>query len=250
MRKILKDQQVGLDSNFEYRGKNQTRLETFSDAAFALAVTLLVLSSSVPETFLELRNSMRFIIPFAISVVLLTVIWYQHYLFFLKYGLQDRNTVMLNTALIFLILIYVYPLKFLSRFLFELFMAAFSGDASILLSSFGDFSNANIKFLMIIYGIGAALIFFTVALLYRYAYSKRRELGLSEYEIFMTRATLKSNILMGSVPTLSVLLTLINFGHPVVNYYVSGFSYFLYPIVMPVYGRYIRKKRKARFGTE
>lgn len=51
MRQLLKNTEVGLDPYFNYRGKNQTRVETFSDAAFALGITLLVLSSTVPETF-------------------------------------------------------------------------------------------------------------------------------------------------------------------------------------------------------
>jgi hypothetical protein len=47
MRQSLKENNIlGLNPKFEYRGQNQTRLETFSDAAFALAITLLVLSSS------------------------------------------------------------------------------------------------------------------------------------------------------------------------------------------------------------
>ncbi|MFY0598296.1 MAG: hypothetical protein JXR03_01410 [Cyclobacteriaceae bacterium] len=42
MRKILKDQEVDLDPHFRYIGKNQTRVEALSDAAFALVITLSV----------------------------------------------------------------------------------------------------------------------------------------------------------------------------------------------------------------
>ena len=50
----MKDQEVGLDPYFRYRGKNQTRVEAFTDAAFALGITLIVLSTSAPNTFEEL----------------------------------------------------------------------------------------------------------------------------------------------------------------------------------------------------
>ena len=69
----LKDQLVGLDPKFKYRGLNQTRIETFSDAVFAFTVTLVALSSSVPETFEELKESFRDIIPFFLCAVLIVV---------------------------------------------------------------------------------------------------------------------------------------------------------------------------------
>lgn len=114
MRKVF-ETVVGLNPNFSFRGKQQTRIETFSDAVFALAITLLVLSSTIPETFEDLWASMRDVIPFAICVALIIVIWYQHYIFFLKYGLQDKVTILLNTILLFVLLVYVYPLKFLVK---------------------------------------------------------------------------------------------------------------------------------------
>ncbi|MEQ9202344.1 MAG: TMEM175 family protein [Cyclobacteriaceae bacterium] len=93
MRQSLKDQEVGLDSHFNYRGKNQTRVETFSDAAFALAITLMVLSSTVPNNLNDLLISMKDIIPFGICVVIILVIWYQHYIYFLRYGLQNLTVI-------------------------------------------------------------------------------------------------------------------------------------------------------------
>lgn len=247
MRQLLKNQGLGLDPHFHYRGMNQTRVETFSDAAFALAITLLVLSSSVPETYDELRNSMRLIVPFGISVTLLTVIWYQHYVFFLKYGLQNAFIITINSVLIFLILVYVYPLKFLSRFLFEYALAIFTQDFTVLKVGFGQPSFDNMQFLMTIYGVGAALIFFVLSIMYGYAYKKAKQLELTEYERFITRSGLITNILLGAIPTLSVLFFLIGFGNASVTLFISGFTYFLYPIVMPVYGFYMSKQFRRRF---
>ena len=103
MRTALKEQEIGFDPYFRYRGMNVTRIEGFSDAAFALAITLLVLSSSVPSTFHELWLSMANAVPFLCCVILIVLIWYQHYIFFLRYGLQDAKTIVINTTLLFLI---------------------------------------------------------------------------------------------------------------------------------------------------
>jgi uncharacterized membrane protein len=223
---------------------NQTRVETFSDAAFALAITLLVLSSTVPNTFEELRASLRMAIPFGISITLITVIWYQHYLFFLKFGLQDKVTITINTVLLFLILVYVYPLKFLARFLFELYASFFVGRENTELSSFGAMNQSNVSFLMLMYGLGATLIFFTLAWFYHYAISRKKELELNDYELFSAKTGRQANLLLGSVPLLSFLLVLISPFNGAWNFIIGGFTYMLYPLVMVIFGLWNQKKRK------
>ena len=181
----FKDQLVGLDPNFRYRGLNQTRIEAFSDAVFAVAFTLVVLSSAVPETFAELRKSIHDILPSFICIVLIVVIWYQHYIFFLRYGLQNTKTVTVNTLLLFLLLIYVYPLKFLARFLVELYGGLILGKPGNFMNDFGgEMNSENMTLLMTAYGAGATMIFLAMTWLYREAYKKRDELELNAYEVF------------------------------------------------------------------
>lgn len=248
MRKMLAEQEVGLDPHFRYRGKNQTRVETFSDAAFALAITLLVLSSTVPTTFSELIASTKMIIPFGLCVILIMVIWYQHYLFFLQYGLQDIRTVSINTLLIFQILVYVYPLKFLTRYLFEAVVLIFQGRINDILIMYPDASSNSIGFLMVFYGLGGASIFLTLAWLYHYAYSKREDLELNEYEIYTTIVSRRSNLLMASIPLLSSILALIDPFQNGLSYALSGFTYFFYTPLMMLHARHVKKTIKIRFG--
>jgi uncharacterized membrane protein len=247
MRAILKEQEVGLDPHFKYRGKNQTRVETFSDAAFALAITLLVLSSTVPTSFNELIISTRQIIPFGACVTLIVVIWYQHYLFFLQYGLQDIKTVAINTILIFLILVYVYPLKFLTTFLFESVSAILSGNIQYLSAAYPDISSSNIGFLMVFYGLGAAGIFLVLAWMYHYAYKQRDMLQLTKYEAYVTIVSRRSNILMAVIPLISSLIAYLEPFGSGATYAVSGFIYFLYTPLMFGHARIVRKHIESNF---
>lgn len=246
----LKDKLVGLDPNFRYRGLDQTRIETFSDAVFAVAFTLVVLSSAVPETFAQLRSSIQDIIPSFICIVLIVVIWYQHYVFFIRYGLQNTKTVTVNTFLLFMVLIYIYPLKFLARFLVELYGGLIVGRPDNFMDSFGgEMNSSNMTLLMTAYGAGATLIFLAMAWLYRHAYRKRDELELNEYEAFATKISLWQNLLMSSIPFLSTIVAYFHiFGHGALNFEIAGFIYMLYPPVMMTFGYRVKKKSKKLFG--
>lgn len=238
--KSIKNQLVGLDPKFNYRGLNQTRIETFSDAVFAFSLTLVVLSSSVPATFAELRESFRDIIPFFFCAILIVIIWYQHYVFFLRYGLQDMKTVVINTFLLFVLLIYVYPLKFLMDFIFEIYASLFTQDWSrpqAIMGTDGDGGH-----LLAWYGIGAALIFLSLAWLYRVAYRRKENLALDPYEQYITKISIWSNLLMSTVPILSSIIAMAGF-----NYIVAGFTYMLYPFVMIPFGYIMRRKISKKF---
>ena len=95
-----------------------SRLEAFSDAVFAFALTLLVVALEVPKSYDELMRIINGFVPFGCCFALLVWIWYEHNLFFRRYGLQDNYTVVLNGMLLFVVLFYVYPLKFMFDSLF------------------------------------------------------------------------------------------------------------------------------------
>src|SRR5215510_1225892 len=99
-------------SRFEHYRREVSRIEGFSDAVFAFAVTLLVVSLEVPRTFHELSLAMREFFAFAICFALLFQLWWRHFNFFRRYGLEDAPTIALTAVLLFVVLFYVYPLKF------------------------------------------------------------------------------------------------------------------------------------------
>src|ERR1043165_2361166 len=88
----------------EWRNHEVTRIEAFSDAVFAFAITLLIMSLEVPHDYQELVEGLSFAFPFGICFGIMFVIWYQQNLFFRRYGLHDMKTLILNAILMFFVL--------------------------------------------------------------------------------------------------------------------------------------------------
>ncbi|MGC2697560.1 MAG: TMEM175 family protein [Candidatus Angelobacter sp.] len=173
------------EKHFRWRGGEITRLEAFTDAVFAFAVTLLVVSLEVPHTFTELVAAMKGFVAFAICFAILVQVWYFHYKFSRRYGLQTVYTIVLNSALIFVVLFYVYPLKFL----FTLAVGGLSRGLTLPEEQLGHMVSTyhDLSLLWLIYSAGVIAVYLLFALLYQYAYKKRRELELNEYETLCTR---------------------------------------------------------------
>src|SRR5204863_4076464 len=104
LREKLIDLRLGENSTFRWRSHEISRIEGLSDAVFAFAVTLLVVSLEVPKTFEELMHAIRGFGSFAVCFALLFVVWFNQYKFFRRYGLQDALTMIINAGLLFVVL--------------------------------------------------------------------------------------------------------------------------------------------------
>lgn len=189
---------------FNWRGKEVSRTENLSDIVFAMALTLVV-ASSVPTSFAEIAALWREGIAIALCFIMLLSIWYGHYLFFRRYDLEDRKTMFLNAVLIFLVMVFAYPLKFLANFLVNFFTGGFANDRAV--EAVLTFEQA--PWLTAIYSMGYALVFFVFCLLYRHANKRADDIGLSEPEKIMTKAIIQGNIthvLFGLAVTVLALL--------------------------------------------
>ncbi|GJL92907.1 TMEM175 family protein [Hyphococcus sp.] len=184
------------DPHFRWRGDSVTRIENLSDIVFALALSLLAVASAPPSTFSQLVEIFRGGFAFAFAFSILLLIWNYHYIFFRRYGLSDQRTVFLNALLLFVVLLFIYPLRFLADFIFTLIPAFFSDfeRVSMMVGGIGDGAN-----LLIIYSFGYAAVFLIIAALYGHAASKCGELELDKNELRMTLRSRASALVQASV---------------------------------------------------
>jgi len=172
---------------FRLRGREVSRVEAFSDVVFGFALTLIVVSLEVPTEYADLIQTLRGFPAFAICFAMLTWIWHVHHTFFRRYALTDEITIALNTALLFLVLFYIYPLKFMFQVVTGQIRG--SGDAPTL---------------FMVYGLGFAGIFLLYLLMYAHAWRKRDELELNALERHDTQTAMwmfSAYIVIGIVST-------------------------------------------------
>lgn len=177
---------------FRWRSREISRLEGLSDAVFGFAITLLIVALEVPKTSGELLETMRGFASFGITFALLYLLWYRQFIFFRRYGLEDSPTVALNGALLFVVLFFVFPLKF---FIGALVDRLLGGGKTIRLPNGAVeriIQPGHMPMLLSIYGLGFTAISVIFFLLYVHAYRKREELDLNELELFDTRRTLEA----------------------------------------------------------
>lgn len=221
---------------FRLRGEAMSRIDGFSDVVFGFALTLLVVSLEVPRTYDQFHAALLDFVPFAICFLFLILIWMDHFRFFRRYGLHDIATLWINSALLFSVLFYVFPLKFL--------FSVASGrhvDPHI-------FSNPyQPREMMEVYGLGFSAIYFCLAALYFNAWRQRHQLGLNRIEVLITRAGVSEKF---GYACIGLLCALIAHLLPPQHSGDAGYFLFLVGIWSSVNGNiYRRKIRRARAST-
>ncbi|NNF08026.1 MAG: DUF1211 domain-containing protein [Candidatus Eisenbacteria bacterium] len=218
-----------------------TRLETFVDAAFAFAITLLVISvGSVPKSLSELVLALKAAPSFLVSFVLIMMVWMGHRKWSRRFGLEDTVTTLLSLGLVFLMLVYVVPLRSMASALLHFASAGYFPSE---LSIEGPEELAG---LFVIYGFGSFGVSGAIALLYARA-KAARELQLNELEVVLTHEEIASWTTMALTGLVSALLALLA---PAKLGVWAGFVYPTLCISMPSIGIYYAKKaerlREAR----
>jgi uncharacterized membrane protein len=169
------------ERNFTWRGGDPTRVEALSDMVFAFALTLLVVSVDPPRTFTELSAQLWGFPGFAAAFSVLLIIWHGHYIFFRRYNLSDGWTTTLNAGLLFLILFFVYPLKYMATMLSHFLQTVAAGAPAPPLTL------EEARYALILMGLGYAAVFLVFALLYARARSRADALQLDAKERALSR---------------------------------------------------------------
>ncbi len=216
-----------------WRSHDITRIEALSDAVFGFAISLLIISLEVPKSSEELLGSMVGLIPFVICFMIMFWIWRSQYKFFRRYGLHDRLTLTLNGMLLFVVLGFVYPLKFL-----------------IGLSVIGrgyEIRAVDYAPLVMLYNGGFALVGILYFAMYRNALAQSEEIALTEIEKFETKGYAWGFLIPGLASLTAVAIAYVMRGNP----NNVNLCYIVYGLLGPVMGIYHSRKRKAfkrRFG--
>lgn len=224
---------------FKIRNESPSRLENFSDAVFAFSITLLMISLEVPKTFTQILELTDELIAFAITIIPLFIIWQQHRLFFQRYGLDDRPILIWNTALLFIVLIFIFPLKFLSLFLIRLVSFIFLGTENVFNTMI---EGIQVPWLMVYYGIGVMGILFVFSRFYRHAMRMKTEIDLSDKEYNITRYYKRLYTHLCFIPVVSIIFVLVFMNVNVtIASIVSGILYSLTGVVFDINRRWLKK---------
>jgi uncharacterized membrane protein len=242
IRETLSKRESEVQNGFRLRGLGEvSRVEALSDGVIAFAITLLVVSLEVPHTFDELLVTMRGFLAFAITFAMLFHVWLVQYKFFRRYGLNDNFTIWMTALLLFVVLFYVYPLKFM----WTLIVNAFLGFGTTVQGANGRVEpvvrEGQAPAMFMIYGLGFAAVFAIFSLLYLHAYRKRAALDLSELESFDTRSWSQENALMSLVGLVSVAVALTRVPRFM---FLAGMSYWLIAPVLFIHGFAMGRRRR------
>lgn len=228
-------------SAFRHRGDTPSRLEGLSDAVFGFSLTLLVVSLEVPQTFTELRALAIGFAPFALCFMLFMHTWYLHHRFFRRYGLRDVPMIWLNSTLLFLVMFFVYPLKFLASFL----VRAFTGGPMTIpgpdgipvpILAWEDAVESHLLF-----SLGFVAVHVVFLLMHFHAWRQRRVLDLNDHERFDTRTAMREHGIFVLVGTISSLVALLG------GMTWTPFAGWIFGVLGPAMGLhgYISGKRRA-----
>ena len=219
------------------RNREVSRIEGFSDAVFGFAITLLVVSLEVPKTYHDLLAVIRGFPAFAVCFALIFQVWWRHYRFFRSYELEDGPIIVLTGILLFVVLFFVYPLKFLWSLPFAGFQGTRVTDEVITLEQ--------VPILFEIYGAGVAATFGILAAMYQHAHACRAALELTPLELLDTRVQVYRNLGFVAIGLLSMAVAALTgkFAPNQVGY--AGLVYFAIGLVEWGLGEYNGRSQRA-----
>ena len=191
--------QCPVEDGYHMRGMAMTRIEVFVDAAFAFAVTMLVISiDQIPRSIPELVSISKYIPAFVLSVAHMVIIWHSHSVWSRRFGLEDGKTVALSVALVITVLIYIYPLKMM----YEGFFAWLTDGY---LAQFDLQNYDELRLLFYYFACGFLIISVLFIFMYRHTLSRRQVLRLTDHEIHLCQTSIRIRLMISLICLLALL---------------------------------------------
>jgi uncharacterized membrane protein len=223
---------------FRLRGIEMTRLETFIDAAFAFAISMLVIAAQqIPDNIQALLAAFKNVPTFVCSIAVLGIFWRGHWLWSRRYGLEDGASILISWAMIVTILIFIYPLKATFGAMWSLIS---SGQVGQPFSRHTTESQARTIF--VIYALGLVAISAEILLLNLRAWQLREPLRLNALERLVTRGELTGWSVPVSVGIVALIFALTL---PAEQIHWSGWVYFSMIILVPLHDFFHKRGLKA-----
>lgn len=220
---------------FRLRGLAMTRLETFIDAAFAFAITMLVIAAQqIPDDIKTLLAAFKNVPAFVASIVVLGIFWRGHWLWSRRYGLEDGVSIFISWAMIVTILIYIYPLKALFGSMWFLLSSGRVGH------TLGPHSESEMRTLFAVFALGFSAIALEIVLLNLRAWQLREPLRLNAREKSMTLREVAGWSIPFGVGIVSLILALSLPGEQIEW---SGWVYFSMAILVPLNRAYFKRSK-------
>jgi len=222
------------EAGVRFRPGETQRLDAFVDAAFAFAVSLLIIAGGEPlRSFDDLVRALLRIPSFLAGFALIILFWLAHRTWSSLGPRRDSTATLLSVAVVFSVLVFVFPLRLLTETALH-FMSGGRLPGGGLIDSF-----AQLGWMYAIYGFGFSILSVLYVLLFRHARAdlkpgEPRWVAASDWGRTWTLAA-ATGLISGGL-ALSPLLP----SAP----WLPGFTYWIMPLGIWVFA--IHDRRKAR----
>jgi uncharacterized membrane protein len=205
------------------------RMILFSDAVFAIAITLLIIEIKFPEiekgatsqeTWVAFKPVVREFIPFVVSFFFIGVTWARHLTVCKYLRAYDSGVIARNLLLLFFVVCFPFTASGLAH----------SGPSTILLP-------------FIIYFIHVTALMFSQFALCHYFFRKKQNLSVPGFEAEKTYLLMQSKYLAILLLIGVCIIIALSFIYPNNDKYVL-YGFYPYAFVLILYRRYIKRYKK------
>jgi uncharacterized membrane protein len=210
------------------------RLDAFVDAAFAFAVSLLIIAGGEPlRSYDDLLRALMRIPAFLAGFALIVLFWLAHRAWSALGPKRDGTATLLSLAVVFSVLVFVFPLRLLTETAVH-FMSGGVLPGGELIVSFGQLGS-----IYVIYGLGFSTLSVLYALLFRHAGSRMERGDPNRADARSWMRTWLLAAAAGALSSAAALSPLL----PVAPW-LPGVTYWLIPLGLAVLS--VMKSRAAR----